>query len=96
MLEQNSGDPYLLEMNPRATQAGHLTLGEGRDLPAALCAVMCGKPVRPSSKITENDTIAYFPQEWLRDPKSVFLKTAYHDVPWEAPDFVRVCVGGSE
>ncbi len=32
VLESSSGNPYLIEMNPRATQAGHLTLGPGRDI----------------------------------------------------------------
>ncbi len=94
VLESSSGNPYLIEMNPRATQAGHLTFGVGRDLPAALYAAISGDVVRISPKVTENETIAFFPQEWLRDPASPFLQSGYHDVPWEEPEFVRECVRG--
>ena len=94
VLEGNSGNSYLIEMNPRATQAGHLTLGPGRDIPAALYGAISGQVLRASSKVTENDTIAFFPQEWQRDPASPFLRSAFHDVPWEEAEFVRACVRG--
>jgi hypothetical protein len=85
MLENDTGNAYLIEINPRATQVGHLTLGPGRDLPAALYAALSGEPVKTSPTVTENDTIALFPQEWTRDPASPFLQSAYHDVPWDEP-----------
>jgi formate-dependent phosphoribosylglycinamide formyltransferase (GAR transformylase) len=93
MLEQSTGNAYLVEINPRATQVGHLTLGQGRDLPAALYAAVTGETIRESAKVTENATIALFPHEWLRNPQSPFLQSGYHDVPWEESEFIRVCVG---
>ena len=92
MLEGGTGNAYLLEINPRSTQVGHLTLGPGRDLPAALYASLSGKIVQPSRKITENDMITLFPQEWIRDPNSPLLQSGYHDVPWEEPELIRACV----
>ena len=92
MLEEQTGNAYLIEMNPRATQVGHLALGSGRDIPAALYAALSGKDVQPAPKVTENDTIALFPQEWIRDPESPFLRSAYHDIPWEEPELIRDCV----
>jgi hypothetical protein len=92
MLESETGNAYLIEINPRTTQVGHLTLGSGRDLPAALCAAMSGNLVQPAPKVTEGDTIALFPQEWMRDPASPFLRSGYHDVPWEEPELLRACV----
>ena len=92
MVEANTGRAYLIEVNPRSTQVGHLSLGAGRDLPAALYAALSGKTVQPSPKVTEKDTVALFPQEWIRDSESPFLRTAYHDVPWEEPELVRDCV----
>jgi hypothetical protein len=92
MLETDTGSAYLIEINPRATQVGHLTLGSGRDLPAALYAAVSGEAVHPAPKLTENDTIALFPQEWMRDPESAFLQSAYHDVPWEEPEVLRACL----
>jgi ATP-grasp domain len=92
MLEQRTGEAYLIEINPRSTQVGHLTLGLGRDIPAALYSAISERPVSPAEKVTNDDTIALFPQEWIRDPASTFLQSAYHDVPWDKPDLIRACV----
>ena len=92
MLEEQTGHAYLIEINPRATQVGHLALGAGRDIPAALYAAVSGEAVQPAKKVTEKETIALFPQEWIRDSESPLLQSAYHDVPWEEPDLVQDCV----
>jgi len=93
MIERGTGFAYLIEINPRTTQVGHLALGPERDLPAALCAAMTRKAVQPSPVMTRNDTIALFPQEWKRDAASPYLSSAYHDVPWGEPKFIHACVG---
>jgi hypothetical protein len=92
MLEADTGNAHLIEINPRTTQVGHLALGLERDLPGALYAAVTGREIQPAPKITENDTIALFPHEWARDPKSEFLQSAYHDVPWEEPRLIRSCI----
>jgi ATP-grasp domain len=92
MLETQTGKAYLIEINPRLTQVSHLTLGSGRDIPAALFSALSGHPISPSAKVTEESTIALFPQEWIRDPASPFLQSAYHDVPWDKPELIRACV----
>src|SRR5579863_517432 len=92
MLETQTGNAYLIEINPRSTQVGHLTLGLGRDIPAALFAAVSGQEVRPAPSVTQDDTIALFPQEWIRDPASPFLQSAYHDVPWDRPELIRASV----
>ncbi|MFZ0808664.1 MAG: ATP-grasp domain-containing protein [Candidatus Sulfotelmatobacter sp.] len=92
MLEASTGNAYLIEINPRITQVGHLTLGVGRDLPASLLAAMSGASVQAAVKVTDNDVITLFPQEWMRDPSSVFIHSGYHDVPWDEPDLVQACV----
>jgi hypothetical protein len=92
ILEKRTGDAYLIELNPRATQIGHLPLGPGRDLPASLRAVLSDEPQRPLRPVRATDVVAFFPQEWFRDPGSPFLSTAYHDVPWEQPELVRACM----
>jgi hypothetical protein len=92
MLEAETGNAYLIEVNPRSTQVGHLSLGAGQDLPAALYAALSGKAAQPSAKVTEKDTVALFPQEWIRDSESSFLRSAYHDVPWEEPGLIQDCV----
>lgn len=92
MLESETGYAFLIEINPRATQVGHLSLGSGRDLPAALYRAVAGEFMNIPEPVTDNDAIALFPQEWLRDPLSVFLKSAYHDVPWAEPALIEHCV----
>jgi len=92
MLEAHTGNAHLIEINPRATQVGHLALGSGRDLPAALYSAMSGEPFHAAPKVTENNIITLFPQEWMRDPASAFLTSGYHDVPWEEPELLRACV----
>jgi hypothetical protein len=92
MLEGGTGHAYLIEMNPRATQVGHITLGTGHDLPGALYGAVSGHPGRVAPSLTESDTIALFPHEWARDPQSEFLRTGYHDVPWDTPKLVHTCV----
>lgn len=92
MIEAQTGNAYLIEINPRSTQVGHLPLGHGHDLPAALVSAVTASPVQAAPAVTENDTIALFPQEWTRDPASPFLRTAYHDVPWDEPRLLRACL----
>ena len=50
MLEAGTGNAYIIEINPRATQVGHLSLGLGHDLPAALYAALSGKAVQPAAE----------------------------------------------
>jgi len=92
MIEMHTGGAHLIEINPRTTQVGHLRLGEGKDLPAALYAALTGSSVQPAPKVTESNTIALFPQEWLRDPDSPSISSGYHDVPWEEPALVQFCI----
>lgn len=94
LLEEPTGNPYLIEVNPRPTQVGHLTLGQGHDLPAALHAAVTGTESEGAPPVTENDTIALFPQEWIRNPQSVFLRSGFHDIPWEEPELVRAGARG--
>lgn len=92
VLEASTRDAYLIEINPRSTQVGHLALGPGRDLAFALVSAAVGTNIQPSQTLIDNQTIALFPQEWARDPASSFLQSAYHDVPWEEPELIRACV----
>lgn len=92
MVDAGNSDAFLIEINPRTTQVGHIALGTGRDLPAALFAAMSGVSVPSATKVTDNDLIALFPQEWMRDTGSPFLQSGYHDVPWDEPELVRACV----
>jgi hypothetical protein len=88
MIEQGTGATYLIELNPRCTPLSHLQLGKGSDLPEALGAQLCGRPVRETARVTQNDLIAYFPQLW--SCKSEFVQLSYHDIPQSEPALVEV------
>jgi glutathione synthase/RimK-type ligase-like ATP-grasp enzyme len=92
LIEEETGQPYLIEFNPRATQVGHLTLGKGHDLPGALFAAVTNTPIREAPMVTDKPTIALFPQESVRDPNSSFLKTGYHDIPSHEPELIKACI----
>jgi ATP-grasp domain-containing protein len=89
MIEDGSGTPYLIEMNPRCTPLCNLQLGQGRDMIGALTAQVSGKPLQASPPVTENEVIAYFPQSWHWDGKSKLLESSFHDIPLEEPELVR-------
>jgi len=63
-------------------------------LAAALRAAITHEPISHEPAVTNLDTVAFFPNEWHRDPRSDFLRTAYHDVPWEEPETIRIFAGG--
>ena len=92
ILEEQNNHATLIEMNARATQTCHLAMGTHHDLPAALAAMVSGKPVPPTKPVSDRDVIALFPQEWQSDPSSEYLTTAYHDVPWGEPALVKACI----
>jgi hypothetical protein len=92
VFDEQTGTPWLIEMNSRATQIAHLALGPEHDLAAAAFAAVTGVPVHPRPLVTKEQTIALFPQEWQRDPASPLIAAAYHDVPWDAPELVRAYV----
>ena len=89
MIEDETGDSFLIEMNPRCTPLSHLQLGNGRDLIAALWAQLSNTPLREHAPVTNNDTIAYFPQAWHWDPSRELLPSSFQDVPLEEPELVH-------
>ena len=88
IVERGTGIPYLIELNPRATQTTHLRMG-GRDAANALYIAITGTSRRGPVNEIKGDTVALFPQEWIRDPASEFLKSAFLDVPWSEPGLVE-------
>ncbi len=93
MLEEETGQAHLIEINPRSTQIGHLALAPRQNLTVALYTAVTGRPGGQAMRSpVSNDTIALFPQEWIRDPGSPFLQSAYHDVPWRYPELLDACI----
>jgi len=89
MLEGTGDRPYLIEMNMRPTAICHLALDSERDLIGAFSMSLTG--TRPHRELLASSahTIALFPQESWRDPGSLHIQSAYHDVPWQSPEFLE-------
>jgi biotin carboxylase len=73
-----------IEINPRIMPTGHFDECFGIDLTGAFMAGVTGAPL-PQAQEPLNRFVALFPNEWMRDPDSNFLRTAIHDVPWHDP-----------
>ena len=91
IIERETGRPYLLEINPRATPTTHLRTSAG-SLAFALRQALTGEGTKPEPLYKTDEKIALFPQEWHRDHASEFLRTARNDTPWSEPEFVRACL----
>lgn len=88
VLENGTGRAHLIEVNPRATPTAHLVSADGFDLLASLRSGLgCAGPP-PRTATYPDGLVALFPDELERDPTSVMLGQAYHDIPWHAPDLV--------
>ena len=89
ILEEASGRPFLIEMNPRPTPICHLSLDSETDMTGALFTKLTdGKPCKSEGRLPEK-IIALFPGELWRDPNSGYLLSCHHDVPWEEPQLIN-------
>ena len=90
MIEADTGTPYLIELNPRCTQLGHLNFPAQGSLAAAFSADLKGESNPPLAPPIGNGPIALFPQAFRKDiAQSPLLDSSYHDVPWDEPEFIR-------
>ena len=91
VLEQDTGAAYLIELNPRATQLGHLNLSAHGDLAGVMARKLRNEaPDRMASENQiQNCTIAFYPYAFNSNPGSAYLHQGYHDVPWDEPALVR-------
>lgn len=88
VIDDATGVPYLIEMNPRCTQLGHLSLPGQGDLAGLLLAQLPGGAGgAPPAPITA-DTIALFPQYLLAGAAGTPRRGLHHDVPHEHPDLM--------
>lgn len=96
ILEKGSGYPYLLEMNPRPTQLGHLPLenqSEGASLAETLWLAWTGnrsrKPTAPRTLPKLPERIAFYPQALMLGANNPLLNSAYLDRPDQEPELLR-------
>jgi predicted ATP-grasp superfamily ATP-dependent carboligase len=83
-----SGEFHLLEINRRLLGGAHRGSEFGVDLCAALHAALQGLPHAGRVDLDEGEehVCVSFPQEWLRDPESKWLRDYPVDVPWDEPE----------
>jgi hypothetical protein len=76
----------MIELNPRATQLGHLPLAQTGTLAAALLARSSGESLAATAapRILP-ELVAFFPQAWISGVNSPRLRSAYQDIPWDQP-----------
>jgi predicted ATP-grasp superfamily ATP-dependent carboligase len=91
MINVETGLRYLIEINRRITPGLHRGARIRVDLCAALLAAIEGRPSPTRSDLDEGEEgiNVHFPQEWLRDPESPYLRSHPVDVPWDEPELIE-------
>jgi hypothetical protein len=84
MIAADTKVPYLIEMNPRSTQLGHLEFADQGGLVGAFCAHWRGNPAPQAQNPIVARSIALFPQA-LRAAASRHHDSSYLDVPSDEP-----------
>ncbi len=94
VLEDGTGHAYLIELNPRCTQLGHLQVGTQGDLAGVFCRAFPNAAVQKSQPSIDAEIIAFFPEALLSNPPCPYLRTAYVDAPWDEPRLVLELMRG--
>ncbi len=89
ILEKETGHAYLIEMNPRCTQLGHLPIAVQGDLAGIFCRAFTDAHPQQQQRSFCEKTIVFFPQAIMSNAKFPYLQTSYVDVPWGEPRLVR-------
>ncbi len=94
IVDRKSGVPYLLEINRRIVANTHRGSAYDVDPCKALHAALHGLPLSTRADFDEGEEHigVHFPQEWLRDPDSTWLRDYAVDVPWEEPELIEAMV----
>ncbi len=82
---------WFIEINQCVVGESHFSACFGVDLTASMLALMRGAPL-PTPQPPTHECAALFPAEWVRDPQSPFLHSAFHDVPWEDPPVLAALI----
>jgi hypothetical protein len=86
---------WLIELNPRATQIGHLEWLAGGSIADALATSWTGVPAPPPSRpIADKAMVLLFPQALAVDPNSPWLRGGVQDLPYDHPDLMREFLNG--
>jgi hypothetical protein len=69
ILEEETGHAYLIELNPRCTQLGHLQIAPHGDLAGVFCRSFSGATLPENAEFVNQETIAFFPEALMSHPK---------------------------
>jgi len=91
VIEAGTGVPYLIEMNPRCTQIGHIEFPGTGSIAGALCAVLRRDPSAiAETSLPLRDRVALFPQAQAAGAACrALIEASFHDVPHDEPRLVR-------
>jgi len=91
IIHEGTGEPYLVEINRRITPGTHRGEFINVSTGAALFAAIEGGPLNTRRRLDDGEKRVFvnFPQEWLRDPKSSYLRDYPVDVPWDEPELIE-------
>lgn len=93
MKEEGTGNLFVLELNPRPvplSSLGHLV---GHDLCGALARAFGSQHADAQLDADHRPQfVALFPNEWTRNPDSLWLHIAHHDVPWDDPPLLKAII----
>ena len=87
ILEEGTKKPYLLELNPRCTQLGHLPVQGHTELAGVLAACIADQPTPQPTRHIPEGPIAFFPQ--ALEESAELLSASYLDVPFNQPTLVK-------
>jgi ATP-grasp domain-containing protein len=89
VIERTSGTPYLIEINPRCTQLGHLAMTGGGSLAAVLAATLQGALAPVHVTVPVGERVALFPQVLAAGPAcKPLVDASFQDIPVGAPQLV--------
>lgn len=89
ILEEGTEAAYLIEVNARCTQLGHLVLAGRGDLAGLLCMQLGARGSARTELPIDRDVIAFFPQALAWNPDSPYMQQCHHDIPWNEPALTR-------
>jgi hypothetical protein len=93
MIDHDTGEALLIEINPRMTSSSYLPTLTGTSLARLLCCRLEGTPAAVGRRApTRDGVVVLFPQELERDPSSPNLRAPSHLVPWDEPALVAECI----
>jgi hypothetical protein len=89
IIEETTGAPFLIELNPRCTQLGHFVLRDQGDLVGAICRCLGSRNADSPEPPVEGGMVAFFPQALAWNPTCHCFARSHQDIPWGEPALVR-------